>query len=120
MADETDPLETSWEPRPIEEMLRDFGETDLSQWSEPVDLGEFMADPLSLSLDGPSKPRKRRAPGARQAAAILDRIVTETEKAKHPSARFDNARILDALTAAAGALRSGEDWRHAVEGVYSR
>ncbi|HEY7825152.1 MAG TPA: hypothetical protein VIG24_20090 [Acidimicrobiia bacterium] len=120
MPDETDPLESRWEPRPISEMLAELGEVDLSKWSDPVDLKEF-SDPLSLDLDAPSKtPRRKRAPGARQAAAVLDQIASFSRGATDPASRFDNGRIIEALTVAATALRSGEDWRQAVEGVYSR
>lgn len=118
MTDKPDPLERLSEPRPLAEMLNDLEDVDLSEWSEPIDLSEFR-DPLDLSLDAPARPRKRRQPGARQAAAVLDRIVTETSRSRHPSSRFDSARIADALTVAAAALRSGEDWRQAVAEVYN-
>ena len=118
MPDESNPLETAWEPRPLADMLAELEDVDLGKWSEPIDLSEFR-DPLDLDLDAPPKPRKRRQPGARQAAAVLDRIVTETSRSRHPSSRFDSARIADALTAAATALRSGDDWRQAVAEVYT-
>lgn len=119
MSDEIDP--TRWEPPPLGEILQDLGEVDLSRWSEPQDLGEFLADPISLDLDAPPRPpKRRRAPGARQAAAILDAVARETRGASHPSARFDNARILNALDAAAKALRAGEDWRGAVAQIYAK
>ena len=120
MTDKPDPLERLSEPRPLAEMLAELGEVDLSEWSEPTELGAW-PDPLDLDdLNATTpRPRKRRQPGARQAAAVLDRIVTETSRSRHPSSRFDSARIADALAAAATALRSGEDWRQAVAEVYT-
>ena len=120
MAEDKDPLETVWEPRPIEEIVGDFEPIDLGKWSDEIDLSQW-SDPLdldALSTATPT-PRKRREPGARKAATVLDQIVRETTRTRHPSSRFDSARICDALTAAATALRSGEDWRKAVTEVYS-
>lgn len=58
-------------------------------------------------------------PVAIAAAEILDEIRNSFLDVKDSSSRFDNARIVAALDAAVVALRTGDDWRSAVQSVCS-